>query len=509
MPLPTTVVFVHGWSVRNTSTYGQLPERLRSEAARRGTPIDVKHVWLGKYVSFRDEVRVEDIARGFQAAVARDVLPGLAAGERFACITHSTGGPVVRDWWQRFHLEPKSPCPMSHLVMLAPANFGGALAQLGKTRLGHLKTWFQGVEPGTGILDWLELGSPESLELNRKWIESPAGIVATSGVFPFVLTGQTIDRKLYDHVNSYTGEAGSDGVVRVAAANLNATYVRLEQEPVTATTGKPAAPRLVVKGTKTAPPTACKIVSGRSHSGANIGILTSVKDDGAPHPTVEAVLRCLEVAGAADYEALRTAFAGENRTTQEAERVEIIRRRLLPDTVYFTDCYSMVIFRIQDDRGGKIGEFELELTAAPATQPDRKPSPDLLPKGFFGDRQRNRRHTGTLIYYLNSDAMLGFPPIVRNGKVLRDAFVGAAKLGFRIEPFLASGFAHYLPAELAAAAQTLALVVKPNQTTLVDIVLRRVVREGVFRLARLDKRADTDFAKDPPGDPLAPDAAPS
>jgi len=38
-----------------------------------------------------------------------------------------------------------------------------------------------------------------------------------------------IDRKLYDHLNSYTGEKGSDGVVRAAAANLNFGLVELKQ----------------------------------------------------------------------------------------------------------------------------------------------------------------------------------------------------------------------------------------------------------------------------------------
>ena len=155
-----------------------------------------------------------------------NLLMRCRAGDRFACITHSTGGPVVRHWWYRFYQRPSSPppCPVSHLIMLAPADFGSALAQLGKSRLSRIKTWFEGVEPGTAVLDWLELGSPEAWELNRAWIRLRKDFSATNGVFPFVLTGQTIDRSLYDHVNAYTGEPGSDGVVRVAAANLNATY---------------------------------------------------------------------------------------------------------------------------------------------------------------------------------------------------------------------------------------------------------------------------------------------
>ncbi len=502
MPFPSTVVFVHGWSVRNTSTYGQLPERLRSEAKRLGAELDVRHVFLGKYVSFRDEVRVPDLARAFEAAVRKELGASLDAGARFACITHSTGGPVIREWWQRLYLDRQAPCPMSHLVMLAPANFGSALAQLGKTRLSRVKAWFQHVQPGTGVLDWLELGSPESWDLNRAWIGAAADVVETSGVFPFVLTGQTIDRKLYDHIVSYTGEAGSDGVVRVAAANLNAAYVRLEQEPWTLASGKLAAPKLVAAERVTAPPTAFKIVAGRAHSGSNIGIIRSVKDDGKPHPTVTAVLRCFEVSSIAEYEALRLAFDGENTVTQEAERVDVETSVVVRGTVYYTDRYSMVVFRLRDDYGGAISAFDLKLTATPATRPDRKPTPDLLPQGFFQDRQCNRRAPNTLTYFLDSDVMLGAPAIERDGKTLRPAFPGAAKLGFQIEPHLTDGLVHFLPAELEAVATMLESVVKPNQTTLVDIVLRRVVREGAFRLVPLDQRKDTDFSKEPPGDPI-------
>ena len=43
-------------------------------------------------------------------------------------------------------------------------------------------------------------------------------------------------------------------------------------------------------------------------------------------------------------------------------------------------------------------------------------------------------------------------------------------------------------------------VVTPNQTTIVDLRLSRVVREGVFRLTR--SRTPRDFRKDPPGGPI-------
>ena len=167
-----------------------------------------------------------DLVRAFDHAL-RD-LHLLDAS--FACITHSTGGPVVREWQRAQRDKPAthSTIRLSHLVMLAPANFGSALAQLGKSVLGRLKSVFAGVEPGQRILDWLELGSTESLSLNLDYIHSEDPLLR--GQVQFVLTGDRPDRSLYDYLNSYTGEDGSDGVVRIAAANLNAQHAVLSPQ---------------------------------------------------------------------------------------------------------------------------------------------------------------------------------------------------------------------------------------------------------------------------------------
>ena len=144
------VVFVHGWSVANLNTYGELPLRLRDEAKKQGTDIILKEIFLGRYISFHDEVRLEDISRAFQTAVKDRLADVLKDGTRFVCITHSTGGPVIREWFDTYYGDGSTMCPMSHLIMLAPANHGSALAQLGKGRVGRLKSWFEGVEPGQG-----------------------------------------------------------------------------------------------------------------------------------------------------------------------------------------------------------------------------------------------------------------------------------------------------------------------------------------------------------------------
>ena len=55
------LIFVHGWSVTHTDTYGELPESLSAGAAEYGLTIEIAHIYLGKYISFHDEVTLDDI----------------------------------------------------------------------------------------------------------------------------------------------------------------------------------------------------------------------------------------------------------------------------------------------------------------------------------------------------------------------------------------------------------------------------------------------------------------
>ena len=356
--MQTTVVFVHGWSVTHTDTYGQLPTRLINEAGGHNLRIRTKEIHLGRYISFHDEVRVKDVARAFEAAVREQLGTLLKSGKRFVCVTHSTGGPVVREWWRRYYQGPGTPtCPMSHLIMLAPANYGSALAILGKGKLSRLSSWWSGIEPGQGVLDWLALGSEPAWTLNMDWIESESQHIGPKAVFPFVVTGQSIDRKFYDNLNTYTGELGSDGVVRVAAANLQASYVRLVQQAPVKMPGKKSrfhAPALQLDRTQIAAKTPLKIVKGKSHSGNTMGIMKSVKAKAGTaksQPTVDAIFSCIKVHAKKDYNALARQFDAANTIVQNEERLEMERKRLGRDTPFIHDKFSMVIFRVTDHEG--------------------------------------------------------------------------------------------------------------------------------------------------------------
>ncbi len=500
------LVFVHGWSVSNTDTYGGLPDRLRAEASVSGMDVLVKEIFLGRYISFHDEVRIPDISKAFVSAIEDQLSEILKDGLRFVCITHSTGGPVIRDWWHRFYLRnsKSGTCPMSHLIMLAPANYGSALAQLGKGRLSRMKSWFGGVEPGQGVLDWLELGSAGGWQLNTEWIETSEDQIGAKGIFPFVLTGQSIDHAIYDNLNTYTGEGGSDGVVRVAAANLQGRYIRLEQQqPVKNITKKKGesdwkAPKLELKELQEAPQTALRVIAAKSHSGKDMGIMRSVKKgtrDKKSQETVGSILACIGINTKSEYKKLIAQFAEETKEVQIKQKLETVPRKWMPDLHFIRDKYAMVVFKVHDQEGHPVRDFDLILTAGPTSDPN------MLPQGFFVDKQRNLVNAETITYFFNYDLMKGSDKIVDGkGKIVRPVTKGAQRLGFKINPRPDNGFVHYLPCEISASEDLLENVLKPNSTTLVDICLQRLVYKNVMRL---DKGTKTQkFNKTGPGDEI-------
>lgn len=471
-------MFIHGWSVTHTNTYGGLPAALAKNAPA-GLALEVSHLHLAKYVSFADEVNLEDIARGMEHAIRQQILPSLKQGERFACITHSTGGPVVRKWIDLYYRDKFSKCPLGHFVMLAPANHGSALAQLGKGRLSRMKSMLaDGVEPGTGVLDWLELGSKQGWELNLAWLNHDC---VAGKLYPFVLTGQKIDRSLYDNLNSYTDEAGSDGVVRVAAANLNYGLLRLVQTDDGIQLSREARTK----------PTVLGVLPGLAHSGDRIGIMRSVKDDDdGQHPTLHWLLRCLQVGTHAEYNALSTELAALTRKTQADEREDKVKKGFLFERTFLTDRYTQLVIRLVDDRGNDLTDYELFFTAGP------KYDPNHLPEGFFVDRQRNSVNKGRLTYYLNYDKMA---PWFARPEV-------GDKFGIKVVAKPSEGYAHYTVAEHRGTFTELKRFLEPNQTLMLEIQLTRHVHEGVFRTSPYSKGYKPEnFAKQPKGAKLPPD----
>jgi hypothetical protein len=476
----STLVFVHGWSVTNTSTYGQLPQALAVRAAQAGSPLRILEIHLSEYVTFDDSVTMDDIVRAFDHA-----LRGLALPEgRFDCITHSTGGPVVMAWLraQREHPTLYAPIKVVRVVMLAPAHFGSALARLGKGVVGRLKAWFDGVEPGKRVLEWLEHGSPESLAQNLDFVHGKDPAVA--GTYLFGLIGDRPDRKLYDVVNSYTGEDGSDGVVRLAAANLNANHGVMTQQGGTST--------LSMTLTR-APRTAFKVLPGLSHSGSTQGIMAATPTSPV---AVDAIMRCLAVDSLAAYTSLCDAFANEN-AQRDANKVEREPVAIFPDRVHIHDPRSLLIVRLVDDRAEPLVNAQFQFTAGPEA------SPDHLPQGFMLDRQANSRSPAAVTMFLNRSVLAGDAAVVDPadaGHVLRGALQPHRPYGVRVVPVDLTGLIRHVVASTARGDDLLDAL-GAHETTVIDVVLSRRIAEGVYRFTQ-DLVAE-DFHRPDPGADIA------
>lgn len=145
--------------------------------------------------------------------------------------------------------------------------------------------------------------------------------------------------------------------------------------------------------------------------------------------------------------------------------------------------YSQIIWRVSDNTGRPVRDFDLLLLGG------RHYDPDRLPKGFFLDRQLNSLTPETLTYYVDCKRMLS----VEDGKI-----------GFRVVARPQTGFVHYQPAEFRSGNISLDVLLRPHQSLIVDIVLMRYVDKNTFRLGPVTD--DQDFRKlKPSGDVMTID----
>jgi len=455
------LLFIHGWSVTNTDTYGKLPRIISRNAHKYDLDIEIKNIWLGRYISFHDEVTMTDLIRALQQAL-HDTVPEIFVDNvPFSCITHSTGGPVVREWVDRyFGNEKLNELPLQHLIMLAPANHGSSLATLGKERIGRIKSWFNGIEPGKRILDWLALGSEYQYRLAEQNIHYKN---ADNGYFPFVIIGQSIDEKYYDFLNSYLNEVGSDGVVRVAGANMNYSMLVLKENTeknlsIFHRTEAMELNHLEQSGIIEQPVnTPLCVVPKASHSGSKMGILKSPTYKNADKkPVVEMIFKALKVNDKASYQNLEEEMEDLTTKTQSKDKHSKKHR------------YSNIVFSIWDDEGNAVKNFDLFLLYGNNFEPEK------LPKGFFVDRQRNTKSPNTIIFYLDYDVLAKNPD---------------AMMGIRVFARPEKGFSYYHPVEYRNEVNNFLQMLQPNETLYVKIILHRYVDRNSFRFGSADNKA--------------------
>ncbi len=291
---------------------------------------DARDVSVCSYQSLTNELSLKDVAEGFDRALRERV--GLADGEPFDAIVHSTGMLVLRDWLTTYDTRRDR---LRHLVGLAPATFGSPIAHKGRSWLGAL---FKGrralgpdfLEAGDGILDELELASRYTWELaHRDLIGTEAVYGPTrSTPFVFVLTGA----RSYGGLKRLIGEDGSDGVVRWAGCSLNTRKIVID---LTRDASRPAGE----DRTSIAPWSNADVpmipIAGADH-GSILGA--------PPTEAVELVLSALAVSSAADFLAWQRDAARRTAATRAG----------------MTEWQQFVV-RCVDERGDPVPDYFLQL----------------------------------------------------------------------------------------------------------------------------------------------------
>lgn len=322
-------------------------------------------IWLADYISLDDDVRIEDVAKRMHEVLQEEIASGQLKTP-FDMIVHSTGGLVARQWIVSYYPDGNG-CPLQRLVMLAPANFGSRLASLGQSFLGRvIKGWRNWFHTGKEMLRALELASVFQWQLAQQDLFIPQGQAEAPSPYgidriqPFVIIGT---HPYPDLLRQIVNENGSDGTVRVPAANLNVRgitidFAKNESEPVQTEWQSRHGPMVI--------PFA---VLPDRHHGSIIDPM-GASDVGASQPIHDQlgqlILAALSNNSQQQYQQLADEWKQISEKTASLVTDDALRNTTFPGTDIEPDCFHqhfLVIVRVVDDHGLEVGDYFLEFFA--------------------------------------------------------------------------------------------------------------------------------------------------
>jgi hypothetical protein len=411
--MATQVIILHGWSDKSESF-----RSLRDFLVANGRT--ATEVWLSDYISLDDDVRIDDVSKRMDDVVRAGIADGTITVP-FDLIVHSTGGLVARHWISTFYpdgraLADKMPCPVKRLVMLAPANFGSALAAKGKSMLGRVvKGWNNWFQTGTEMLQALELGSEFqwNLALNDLFDREGDGrrCYGKNRVWPFVIAGT---KGYTDLLRQIVNENGSDGTVRCAAANLNAAGITID---FSEDSGEPRITTWPRRSGDVIFPFA--ILPDRDHSSVHEPVEATGAAQIWSDRLGELILEALGVATDTQYRNVQQRWAALTEETGTlGDGGDLFnaafgntRPNAGPEALH---QYFQVSTYVRDDEGRPVDDFFLEFFA-----PEQRGAEHVV---YFHREVMEDVHTNTLsaarrcLYIDRTDLMFGFYPLMKSAE---------------------------------------------------------------------------------------------
>jgi pimeloyl-ACP methyl ester carboxylesterase len=491
------IVLIHGYSAESPTPdptsieniYGDLPQRLRQS-------YQVVEIDLSRYVSLNDSVSISDIARALNRALLEQHPALLQDG--FHVIIHSTGALVVRTWIRLFSAKPS---PVRNLIYLAGANLGSGWASIGQ---GQIARWGRfvferGAQRGLKVLNSLELGSSTTIDLHLSFLRDGTRMLEDYKVQEFVIIGTQADPDWFEFPIRYAHEDGSDGVVRVAASNLNLNYLVIEPNenasllpwPQISTAVQAAAAKanfpahysvtsrsMAGVGARAAIPFG--IVFRCAHSGKEMGIVSGT----APQPQVERMLKlALETPERTTAAWQRAVAAYDRETTQTFDNARTMRKpgllNFLSEPRNQYDPHAQIVFRLRDQDGLPIPIATTDIFfVSEQSGKGTVPIQSLIEHSVVSGSAPN-----VIVFYLRMKRF------VRSAKDWIDQLENVEDFALEItaiEPAAPTQdpLVSYLPLRLPLTAKQLNGLIQPHQTTILDVTLLRLPSPALYQLIK-------------------------
>lgn len=479
------IVLIHGYSAEGDDPskkgikkiYGAMPSKLKDRFGNE----KVFELNLGRYISLDDGITIDDISRALDKAFQSDYNHLLKDG--FNVITHSTGALVIRNWIRNHSAKPS---PIENIIHLAGANLGSGWAHIGK---GQFAKWgrlvFDQTERGVQVLNALELGSDWTLDLHLSFLETKNDMQKKYKIKEHVIVGSQVSASFIEAPIRYAKEDGSDGVVRVAASNINFNHVRFEpideaknlswkhvqklsqkdrsksnyrmdelykaKTSIAGKYGRPYAPFAI--------PYEC------AHSGDEKGI---VKKD--PNAQVLDLIELSLNPKAESPQTIRKTYEEATKNTYSEVKNNLSPRNIIGrlwDPRNQSDKHAQIIFRLKNQSGIPVNIENADIFF----KSHRKMSISEL----IEDKHLNKISPNILTFYLRVAKY--------EDDEWQDRVSKLGSLDLRINVVETdSDNVEYVPLQKSFKNTQLTDFLKPHTTTIVDVILWRTLSEAVFKI---------------------------
>ena len=446
------LVIIHGWS-DNYKSFVDLGKAL-TKPVPEGIGADVKHIYLGDYITLDDHITFDDLIEALHKAwVIKEQLP--TQPRSVDVIVHSTGGLVIRHWLSKYFTPQNA--PIFRLLMLAPANFGSPLAHSGRSVIGRVIKGWKGerlFETGAEILKGLELASPYTCNLAFQDLFTQTPIFSPDAILCTVLIGNAG----FSGISSIANRSGTDGSVRVSTANLNVKSLVLDFTE----SNNDVIPKELLESR----PVAFGILDQEDHSSITCKGRSTKKQQ-----NWDAICRALTV-DALHYDAWLNHLLASNQgivTAAEKRRGD------------HYDQYANLVVKLEDNLQHPVQDYVLEFYANNDTGTRNRNLTQRFNEEVIKSVHTNKENSAYRSFLINMTALQKLallPTDCLNMSVCARPELAIGNVGYKT----------YGDKEIGAwkiERDALMTFFEPNKTLLVKMIIQRYQKDAVFKLKKL------------------------